>query len=64
VSFSPSLPGAVSQGRTVEQALENLREAIAGCVESYRAGGERVPWVADPDFQGDAAFRGWIDVDV
>ena len=64
VSFSPSLPGAASQGDTVEEAVENLREAIAGCIESYREGGERVPWVDHPDFEGEAVFRGWIDVDV
>lgn len=29
----PSVPGCVSQGRTREEALENIREAIAGCLE-------------------------------
>ncbi len=29
----PSIPGCVSQGRTREEALENIREAIAGCLE-------------------------------
>ena len=29
----PSIPGCVSQGETKEEALENIREAIALCLE-------------------------------
>jgi len=29
----PSLPGCYSQGDTIDQALENIREAIALCLE-------------------------------
>ena len=29
----PSIPGCVSQGKTEEEALENIREAIMGCLE-------------------------------
>ena len=29
----PSVPGCVSQGRTREEALDNVREAIALCLE-------------------------------
>jgi predicted RNase H-like HicB family nuclease len=29
----PSLPGCVSQGRTVEEALENIKDAIQGCLD-------------------------------
>jgi len=29
----PAIPGCVSQGATREEALENIREAIAGCLE-------------------------------
>ena len=32
----PSLPGCVSQGRTMDEALENIKEAIVGCLESLR----------------------------
>jgi len=35
----PSLPGCVSQGRTVEEALENIKDAIQGCLDVL---GERV----------------------
>jgi predicted RNase H-like HicB family nuclease len=33
VSF-PALPGCHSQGDSIEDALENIKEAIAGCIES------------------------------
>jgi predicted RNase H-like HicB family nuclease len=29
----PSIPGCVSQGNTKEEALENIKEAIALCLE-------------------------------
>ncbi len=29
----PSLPGCISQGKTVDEALENIKEAIALCLE-------------------------------
>jgi predicted RNase H-like HicB family nuclease len=30
----PALPGCHSQGNTAEEALENIKEAITGCLES------------------------------
>jgi predicted RNase H-like HicB family nuclease len=29
----PSIPGCVSQGQTKQQALENIKDAISGCLE-------------------------------
>ena len=29
----PAIPGCVSQGRTVEEALKNIKDAIRGCLE-------------------------------
>jgi predicted RNase H-like HicB family nuclease len=37
VAECPSIPGCVSQGKTLEEALANIREAIAACLE-VRAG--------------------------
>ncbi len=30
----PSLPGCFSQGDTIEEAMENIKEAIQACLES------------------------------
>jgi len=39
VVVCPSIPGCVSQGETEIEALENIREAIAGCLEARAANG-------------------------
>ena len=39
----PSLPGCISQGATKAEAINNIREAIAGWIETARAHGEVVP---------------------
>jgi predicted RNase H-like HicB family nuclease len=33
VAECPSIPGCVSQGKTRDEAMENIREAIALCLE-------------------------------
>ncbi|PYS49614.1 MAG: hypothetical protein DMF68_09460 [Acidobacteria bacterium] len=43
VAEVPSLPGCISQGRTREEALENIKEAIAVYLESLEAHNEPVP---------------------
>jgi predicted RNase H-like HicB family nuclease len=37
VAECPAIPGCVSQGQTEDAALQNIREAIAGCLESRDA---------------------------
>jgi predicted RNase H-like HicB family nuclease len=39
----PSLPGCVSEGDTVEEALANIKEAIDLHIESMIAHGEDIP---------------------
>jgi antitoxin HicB len=43
VAEVPSLPGCISQGQTREEAVENVREAIAGYLESLEAHGDPIP---------------------
>ena len=39
----PSLPGCISQGRTKEEALANIREAIDLYIETLEEQGRRIP---------------------
>ena len=39
----PSLPGCISEGDTYEEAVANIREAIAGWIEVSRESGDDVP---------------------
>jgi len=39
----PSLPGCVSQGRTRDEAITNIREAIVGYIETLLEHGDSVP---------------------
>lgn len=39
VAECPAIPGCVSQGQTEDEALANIREAIAGCLEVRAANG-------------------------
>jgi predicted RNase H-like HicB family nuclease len=43
VAEVPSLPGCISQGKSREEALDNVREAITLHVEVLRERGEPVP---------------------
>jgi predicted RNase H-like HicB family nuclease len=39
----PALPGCISQGSTRAEAIDNIKEAITGYLESLQAHGEPVP---------------------
>ena len=39
----PSLPGCISQGRTKEEALANIKEAIDLYIETLEEQGRRIP---------------------
>lgn len=39
----PSLPGCISQGKTREEALRNIKDAIRGYLESLKKHNEPIP---------------------
>ena len=39
VAQCPAIPGCISRGRTEAEALDNIREAIAACLEARAAHG-------------------------
>jgi predicted RNase H-like HicB family nuclease len=43
VAECPSLPGCVSQGKTKEEAAQNIKEAIRGYVAALEEDGLAVP---------------------
>jgi predicted RNase H-like HicB family nuclease len=43
----PALPGCHSQGRTEEEAISNIREAIRGYIASMRQHGEPIPSIIE-----------------
>ena len=44
----PVLPGCYTQGDTIDEALENIKEAILLCLEDIRAQNQSIP-----DMSGD-----------
>jgi predicted RNase H-like HicB family nuclease len=43
VAECPSLPGCISQGKTKEEAIENIREAIKVYIEALEEDGLSAP---------------------
>ncbi len=43
VAKVPVLPGCISQGKTREEAIENIKDAIRGYLESLKKHGEPIP---------------------
>lgn len=43
VAECPSLPGCVSQGNTREEAVTNIKDAMAGYLASLKAHNEPIP---------------------
>jgi len=43
VAECPSLPGCISQGKTKEDAIHNIREAIEGYILALKEDGLAVP---------------------
>lgn len=43
VAECPSLPGCISQGKTKEEAIANIREAVELYIEDMVANGEPAP---------------------
>jgi len=43
VAECPTLPGCISQGKTRQEALSNVKDAIEGYLASLRKHGEPIP---------------------
>ncbi|NJD39602.1 MAG: hypothetical protein FIA89_14965 [Geobacter sp.] len=57
----PDLPGCFSAGDTLDEAIENSKEAIALWIETVLDGGGTVPQPKPvAEHAKDAAYAGWI----
>lgn len=57
-----TLPGVVSEGDTVDEAIEHITEALSGALALYLESG-RIPWRKN-DVEGKVEAQKWILVDV
>ncbi len=58
------LPGVVSQGDTIEEALENIREAFRGAIFVFRKANQPIPWESVTIDRPAGSLERWILVDV
>ena len=58
------LPGVVSQGETVDEALENIADAFQGALQTYLDEGGSVPWKDNSITRTKDCFERWILVNV
>ena len=59
----PVLPGVASRGDNERDALENIKEALIGAIEEYRASGQEIPWQPEEEpTRGDERLR-WVWID-
>ena len=61
--YARNLPGVVSQGETIDEAIENVKEAFCGAVETYVAEGMEIPWGDCREPLPRDAIERWILVD-
>ncbi|WP_294158166.1 type II toxin-antitoxin system HicB family antitoxin [uncultured Selenomonas sp.] len=61
VAVVPELPGCMSDGETRQEALSNVRDAIASWIETAEALGRAVPaprFYEEPKVSGNLALQG------
>lgn len=51
IAYSMNFPGTASQGDTVGEAVENIKDALIGTIEVHKNRGD-IPWVNECWFEG------------
>lgn len=63
----PDIPGCVTEGESIEDAISMAREAVAGCILAMKQAGEEIPPASkynDVKITLDGEFVTLIDVDL
>jgi predicted RNase H-like HicB family nuclease len=61
----PSLPGLATQGETIEEATENVKDAFRVLAAEYNESGSEIPWRKEPDrTKPHGTIEKWILVNV
>jgi len=64
-SICLNLPGVQSQGETLNEAIQNLKEAFLLAVETYKESGEEIPWRdLSNEFPRECGEQRWFTVHV
>ena len=58
------LPGVATQGDTIDEALEYIKEAFRGAISVYREAKQQIPWEAITIDRSAGSLERWILVDV
>ena len=43
-----NLPGVASHGKTIQEALARINEALQGAIANYKQQGRDIPWAKEP----------------
>lgn len=57
------LAGVASEGDTFEEAVQNIKHAYTGAIESYRAHGDPIPWLVPLRDPEEIEQSLWVDID-
>ncbi len=60
--YVPDLPGAVTEGETESEALENIKDALQALIDSYRDAGQEVPWRTELPEETESEIIRWVVV--
>ena len=63
-AFVLRLPGVVSQGDSIEDAIENIADAFQAAIQTYLEGGGIIPWRDQNLERATGCFERWILVNV
>jgi predicted RNase H-like HicB family nuclease len=58
------LPGVASQGESIAEALQNIKEAFRAAISVYRENNEKIPWERITIDRPAGSLERWMLVDV